>query len=67
MNPNLDPAAGSLKQKDKEIERALRPGEFDDFAGQAKVVENLKIFVQAARKREDALDHVLLYGPPGLG
>lgn len=52
---------------EKEIERALRPETFDDFTGQAKVLENLKIFVLAAKKREEALDHVLLHGPPGLG
>jgi holliday junction DNA helicase RuvB len=45
----------------------LRPGQFESFAGQQKVVENLKIFVEAARQREEALDHVLLHGPPGLG
>ncbi|MFT4738203.1 MAG: Holliday junction DNA helicase RuvB [Cyclobacteriaceae bacterium] len=52
---------------EKEIERALRPLSFEDFAGQAKTVENLKIFVQAAKQRTEPLDHVLLHGPPGLG
>lgn len=52
---------------EKEIERALRPLSFEDFTGQDKILENLKIFVQAARQRGDALDHVLLHGPPGLG
>ena len=52
---------------EKEIEKALRPLSFDDFTGQYKVVENIKIFVQAAKQREEALDHVLLHGPPGLG
>ncbi len=52
---------------EKEIEKALRPLSFDDFAGQDKILENLKVFVEAARKREEALDHVLLHGPPGLG
>jgi Holliday junction DNA helicase RuvB len=52
---------------DKEIEKALRPLSFLDFAGQDKVLENLKVFVQAAKFREEALDHVLLHGPPGLG
>lgn len=52
---------------EKEIERALRPETFDDFTGQAKVLENLKVFVLAAKQREEALDHVLLHGPPGLG
>lgn len=52
---------------EKEIEKALRPLSFEDFTGQHKVVENIKIFVQAAKLREEALDHVLLHGPPGLG
>ena len=54
-------------KEEKEIDRALRPLSFDDFAGQDKIVENLKVFVGAARKRGEALDHVLLHGPPGLG
>lgn len=52
---------------DKDFERALRPSFFDSFNGQEKVVENLKVFVQAARMRGEALDHLLLFGPPGLG
>ncbi|HCZ35018.1 MAG TPA: Holliday junction branch migration DNA helicase RuvB, partial [Cytophagales bacterium] len=52
---------------DKEIEKALRPLTFSDFTGQQKVVDNIKVFVQAAKQREEALDHVLLHGPPGLG
>lgn len=52
---------------EKDIERALRPESFDDFAGQAKILENLKVFVLAAKQRQEALDHVLLHGPPGLG
>ncbi|MCA0366355.1 MAG: Holliday junction branch migration DNA helicase RuvB [Bacteroidetes bacterium] len=52
---------------DKDIEKALRPISFDDFAGQDKILENLKIFVKAAKMRKEALDHVLLHGPPGLG
>lgn len=52
---------------EKDIERALRPESFDDFAGQAKILENLKVFVLAAKNRQEALDHVLLHGPPGLG
>lgn len=52
---------------DKDIEKALRPISFEDFAGQDKILENLKIFVQAAKMRNEALDHVLLHGPPGLG
>lgn len=57
----------SLSNTDREIEKALRPLSFDDFAGQDKILENLKIFVAAARLRGEALDHVLLHGPPGLG
>lgn len=56
-----------LNSREKEFERKLRPLQFEDFKGQNKVVENLKIFVQAAKMRSDALDHVLLHGPPGLG
>ena len=65
MNSNLDPE--HFSNKDKEFERALRPLQFSDFRGQQKVVENLKIFVQAAVMRGESLDHVLLHGPPGLG
>jgi Holliday junction DNA helicase RuvB len=57
----------SMSAAEKDIDRALRPLSFRDFAGQDKVVENLKILVQAARRRGEALDHVLLHGPPGLG
>jgi Holliday junction DNA helicase RuvB len=56
-----------LREEDKEIERQLRPVQFSDFSGQAKVVENLRVFVTAASMRGEALDHVLLHGPPGLG
>ena len=67
MNPNLDPEEEHLSAADKEAEKALRPAAFDDFSGQDKVVDNLKVFVLAARQRQEALDHVLLHGPPGLG
>ena len=56
-----------LSQAETDIERALRPISFSDFTGQKKVVENLKIFVEAAKQRAEPLDHVLLHGPPGLG
>lgn len=56
-----------ITHTEKEAETALRPSAFDEFVGQRKVVENLEIFIAAARKRGDALDHVLLTGPPGLG
>ena len=52
---------------DKEVEQVLRPLTFDDFTGQKDVLENLLIFVQAAKNRQESLDHVLLHGPPGLG
>ena len=55
------------QQRETDFENALRPLSFSDFAGQAKIVENLRIFVQAARLRTESLDHVLLHGPPGLG
>ncbi len=67
MNENLDPGGEHLSQADLELEKVLRPAEFTEFSGQAKVVENLKIFVEAAKQRDEALDHVLLHGPPGLG
>jgi Holliday junction DNA helicase RuvB len=57
----------SEKEKEVEFEKKLRPLNFDDFKGQLKVVENLKVFVQAAKMRDESLDHVLLHGPPGLG
>lgn len=67
MNEHLDPSPEKLSNTEKEIEKVLRPSGFDDFTGQYKVVENLKIFVEAAKQRGEALDHVLLHGPPGLG
>lgn len=57
----------AAKTSDQELERVLRPRAFDDFTGQRQVLDNLEVFVAAARKREEALDHVLLHGPPGLG
>lgn len=54
-------------QSDKDLERVLRPRSFDDFTGQRKVLDNLDVFVKAALKREEALDHILFHGPPGLG
>ncbi len=67
MNENLDATGGHLSKAELEIEKVLRPGRFESFAGQKKVVENLRVFVQAAKQRGEALDHVLLHGPPGLG
>ena len=56
-----------LTSKERDFENALRPLNFEDFSGQDKVVDNLRIFVKAARLRGEAFDHVLLQGPPGLG
>ncbi|HNQ12382.1 MAG TPA: Holliday junction branch migration DNA helicase RuvB [Bacteroidia bacterium] len=64
---NRDNQINSLSQADREAERVLRPKELDDFAGQQAVVDNLRVFVQAAKQRGESLDHVLLHGPPGLG
>ena len=66
-NQNLDPDKNHLAQADLEIEKKLRPLRFDDFTGQEQVIENLRVFVQAANQRGEALDHTLFHGPPGLG
>lgn len=57
----------SLKEEDIHVEGSLRPKQLDDYIGQSKIKENLKIYIEAAKKRQDPLDHVLFYGPPGLG
>ncbi len=67
LNENLDPSAERLSSTERDIEKVLRPQAFEDFTGQYKILENLRIFVQAAKLRGEALDHVLLHGPPGLG
>lgn len=67
MNENLDPSPESLSPLERDIEKVLRPQAFEDFTGQDKIMENLKIFVKAAKLRSEPLDHVLLHGPPGLG
>lgn len=67
MNDNLDATGQNFSSAEKEIEKVLRPQGFEDFTGQMSVVDNLKVFVEAARLRDEALDHVLLHGPPGLG
>lgn len=64
---NLDPSSEHLSKVEREMEKVLRPSDFGNFFGQASVVENLKVFVEAAKQRHEALDHVLLHGPPGLG
>jgi Holliday junction DNA helicase RuvB len=67
MNDALDTSEENLSSPEAEFEKVLRPKTFDDFTGQKNVLDNLSIFVQAALKRDEALDHVLLHGPPGLG
>jgi len=67
MNENINPSAIYLSEKDKEVEIVLRPRLFDDFTGQEKLIDNFRVFVDAAKLRGQPLDHVFLHGPPGLG
>ena len=67
MNENLNPDDDHFTSEEQDIEKVLRPLSFDDFAGQDQVLENLQIFVEAAVERDEALDHTLFHGPPGLG
>lgn len=67
MNRNLDATGSSMNGSEREFDRALRPLQFCDFSGQPSTVDNLSVFVEAARNRGEAMDHVLLHGPPGLG
>lgn len=67
MSDTFDPRKAGSIDAEREVEAEIRPREFEDFSGQEKVIENLKIFVKAALMRGEALDHVLLHGPPGLG
>ena len=67
MNDDFDIREENISKDEKEFENALRPLRFDDFNGQQNVVENLRVFVEAAKYRGEPLDHTLLYGPPGLG
>ena len=67
MNEALDPQINNLSNEEKEFDRSLRPLSFSDFVGQESILENLKVFVEAANIREEALDHTLFHGPPGLG
>ena len=67
MNEYLNPTDDQFSPEEQDIDRALRPLNFDDFAGQDAILENLKVFVQAAKQRGEALDHTLFHGPPGLG
>ena len=67
MNENLNPSSEELSHEELDLEKKLRPLTFSDFTGQDRTLENLKIFVEAANQREEALDHTLFHGPPGLG
>lgn len=67
QNPFLDPSANQQDGEEKKFERALRPKSLSDFSGQPNIVQNLHVFIEAAKIRGEALDHVLLHGPPGLG
>ena len=67
MDEDFDIREEQLSSSEKEFENALRPLAFNDFSGQQQVVENLEVFVEAAKYRGEPLDHVLLHGPPGLG
>ncbi len=67
MNENLNPDKEHFTSEELDVEKKLRPLSFSDFTGQEQVLENLKIFVKAANLREEALDHTLFHGPPGLG
>lgn len=66
-NPNLHTEKSQLSAADKEFENNIRPAHIEEFAGQSQIIENLKIFIKAAKLRGEALDHVLFHGPPGLG
>ncbi|QQS30487.1 MAG: Holliday junction branch migration DNA helicase RuvB [Sphingobacteriales bacterium] len=66
-NPNLQANKDALSGKEQEVEKVLRPRILSDFKGQPHIIDNLKIFIEAAKLRGEALDHVLLHGPPGLG
>ena len=67
MNPALNAKSAALSPEEQQFEKALRPQLLDDFRGQPRLVENLEVFIAAAKMRGEALDHVLLHGPPGLG
>ena len=67
MSDELNPETNELSNEEIEFEQVLRPKQFTDFKGQDKIVDNLEVFIQAAKQREESLDHVLLHGPPGLG
>src|SRR5712671_4946075 len=66
-NPNLNTEKEFLSAAEKEFENNIRPRDIDDFAGQSQIIDNLRIFIKAAKMRGEALDHILFHGPPGLG
>src|SRR6201997_3300619 len=66
-NPNLNTQKEFLNSADKEFENSIRPKEMEEFTGQPQTIENLRIFIKAAKLRGEALDHILFHGPPGLG
>ncbi len=67
MNEHLNPTGENYTSEEQQIEKALRPKMLQDFSGQPKIVDNLEVFIKAAKLRTEALDHTLLHGPPGLG
>ena len=66
-NPNLNSDPSFLKSADREFENSIRPAVLDEFSGQSQIIENISIFIKAAKMRGEALDHILFHGPPGLG
>ena len=66
-NPNLQGQSTPVSAADKEFENNIRPAAINEFAGQEQIIENIKIFIKAAKMRGEALDHILFHGPPGLG
>lgn len=66
-NPNLKAVKTELSNTEKEFENGIRPAQIEDFSGQPQIIENIRIFIKAAKLRGEALDHVLFHGPPGLG
>src|SRR5215216_308494 len=66
-NPNLNSSKETLSSADKEYENNIRPAVIEEFSGQGQIIENLKVFIKAAKLRGEALDHILFHGPPGLG
>ena len=66
-NPNLNSESEFLNSAEKEFENTIRPSAIDDFSGQSQIIDNITIFIKAAKMRGEALDHILFHGPPGLG